>query len=340
MKLKEFAGIVNGIIRGNPETEITGVSGIEDAKEGDITFVSSPKYLKLITKCNATCIIVKEFIEDTLTTQFKTSNPYYAFAKAIECFYSKPSFRTGISSMAAVSDSVVCGKNISIFPFAHISDNVTVGDDTVIQSGVFIGKNTKIGMECMIYPNVVIREDIIIGNRVIIHPGTVIGSDGFGYVFENDEHYKIPQVGGVIIEDDVEIGSNVSVDRATLGNTIIGRGTKIDNLAQIAHNVKIGEKSLIIAQVGIGGSSEIGNFVTIAGQAAISDHTTIESGTLIGGKSGITGYISRGAYSGCPAIPHKNWLRSQSLFAKLPEMNRKLKELEEKLKRLEKGDAI
>ena len=221
-------------------------------------------------------------------------------------------------------------------PFAHLADGVSIGDETVIMPGAYIGERSKIGSQCMIYPNVVIREGVSIGNRVIIHSGTVIGSDGFGYVLENGAHYKIPQVGGVIIEDDVEIGSNVSIDRATLGNTIIGKGTKIDNLAQIAHNVKIGENSLIISQAGIAGSSEIGNFVIIGGQVGVADHTTVESGTIVVAQSGIYGNVSKGVYSGTFALPHKNWLRSQALFAKLPELNKKINDLEERLNKLDK----
>lgn len=339
MKLKEFSKIVNGIILGDPEIEITGVSGINDAQKGDITFVSSSKFLKYLQGSNASCVIVKDPVEGIDIAQLKVPNPYYAFAKAIEHFHPVPSFEPGISNLAVVSDSATIGRNVSVYPFAYISDNVFVGDDTVILPGVFIGENTRIGSQCIIYPNVVIRENIQMGNRVIIHSGTVVGSDGYGYTFEKGVHYKIPQVGGVIIEDNVEIGSNVSVDRATLGNTIIGKGTKIDNLAQIAHNVRIGEGSLIVAQVAIGGSSEIGNFVTIGGQAAIADHTKVESGTMIVGQSGVFGDVKKGVYSGTLAIPHKDWLRSQALFVKLPEINRKIRELEERLKNLEKGDT-
>lgn len=339
MKLKEFSEIVNGIILGNPEVEITGVAGVKDAKKGDITFISSPRFLKDLRKSNASSVILKEPVEDINITQLKVSNPYYAFARAIEYFYPKPSFKPDISNIAVVSDNTMIGENVSISPFVYMSNDVSIGDETVILPGVFVGEHTKIGSQCLIYPNVVIRENVKIGDRVIIHSGTVVGSDGFGYVYEDGAHYKIPQVGGVIIEDDVEIGSNVSIDRATLDYTIIGKGTKIDNLVQIAHNVKIGEKSLVVAQVGIAGSTEIGSFVTIAGQAAIADHATIDSGTLITAQSGLTGHITKGIYSGTPAIPHKNWLRSQSLFAKLPEMKRKLKELEERLNKLEKGDA-
>ncbi len=340
MKLKDFAEVVKGVIHGDPDIEIAGVSGIMDAHEGDITFVSSAKYLRQACESKASCIIVKELIPDIKASQLLTSNPYFAFAKAIECFYPGLSFQPGISEKAVISDRVQFGKSVSVYPCAYLSDDISIGDGTVILPGVFIGEKTEIGKHCIIHPNVVIREGVTIGDRVIIHSGTVIGSDGYGYTFEKGEHYKIPQVGGVIIEDDVEIGSNVSIDRATLGNTIIGRGTKIDNLVQIAHNVKIGEKSLLIAQVGISGSSELGNYVTIGGQAGLADHTVVESGTIIAAKSGLFGHVTKGVYSGFPAIPHKDWLRAQALFAKLPEIYKKIRELENKINNLEKGDSV
>ena len=340
MKLKDFVEIVGGFIQGNPEIEITGVAGIMDAHEGDITFISSAKYLKQASESKASCIIVKEPIPDIKTVQFCTPNPYFAFAKALECFYPGPAFQPNISGKAIVSGRALLGKNISVYPFAYLSDDISIGDGTIIMPGVFVGEKTKIGKQCIIHPNVVIREGVTIGDRVIIHSGTVIGSDGYGYTFEKGEHYKIPQVGGVTIEDDVEIGSNVSIDRATLGNTFIGKGTKIDNLVHIAHNVTIGEKSLIMALAVIAGSSEIGSYVTIGGQTALADHTVIESGTIIAGKSGLFGHVTKGVYSGSPAIPHKAWLRSQALFAKLPELNKRIKELENKIKRLEKGDSV
>jgi len=339
MKLKDFAEIVKGVIQGDPEIEIAGVSGIKDAHEGDITFVSSAKYLKKASESKASCIIVKELIPDIKTTQLLTSNPFFAFAKAIECFYPGPSFQPGISEKAIISGRAQLGKGVSVYPFAYLSDDISIGENTVILPGVFIGEKTEIGKHCIIHPNVVIREGVTIGDRVIIHSGTVIGSDGYGYTFQKGEHYKIPQVGGVIIEDDVEIGSNVSIDRATLGNTVIGSGTKIDNLVQVAHNVKIGEKSLIIAQVGIGGSSELGSYVTIGGQAGLADHTVIESGTIIAAQSGLFGHVTKGVYSGSPAIPHKDWLRAEALFAKLPEIYKKIRELENKINNLEKGDS-
>jgi UDP-3-O-[3-hydroxymyristoyl] glucosamine N-acyltransferase len=339
MKLRDFSEIVKGTIIGDPDTEIEGVAGIKDAKKGDITFIASPKFLRELRESGASCVIVKDPVEDIGIPQLKVRNPHYAFAKAIECFHPVPSRKAGISSLAFVSEKVGMGRDVTIGPFAYIAADVSIGDETVIFPGVYIGEGTRIGNRCTIYPNVTVRENISIGDRVIVHSGTVIGSDGFGYVFEDGAQYKIPQVGGVIIEDDVEIGSNVSIDRATLGNTIIGKGTKIDNLVQVAHNVKIGEKSLIVAQVGIAGSSEIGSFVVLAGQAGVADHTSIDSGTILTAQSGISGHVSKGAYSGSPAIPHHNWLRAQALFAKLPEMNKKIRELETRLSKLEKGDA-
>lgn len=339
MKLKEIASFLNGEIIGPPEVdniEIIGVSGINEAKVGDITFISSKKYLKDLPRCRASCVIVKEPIEGLGITQLQVSNPYLAFAKLLEHFYVKPQKPIGISKDAIISDAVKIGIDVSIFQFSYISDNVSIGNRTFIYPFVFVGENTIIGEECIIYPNVVLRENVKISNRVIIHSGSVIGSDGFGYVFEEGRHHKIPQVGGVIVEDDVEIGSNVSIDRATTGNTIIGRGTKIDNLVQIAHNVKIGENSIIVAQVGIGGSTEIGNYVTLGGQVGVSNHVKIEPQTAIGAQSGVMGHVKKGIYSGTPIIPHREWLKAQAIFAKLPELNKKIKELEEKIKELER----
>ena len=338
MNVKEFAELMNGEVIGDPLRNITGVSGVREAEEGDITFISSPQYIRYLAGTKASCVIVKDPIPDLAVPQIKVQNPQFAFAKALEHFYPRSAPPPEISNHAAVADSASIGDRAAIYPFAYIANDVVIGDDTVIMPGAFIGERTKIGKECLIFPNVTIREGVSIGDRVIIHAGTVIGSDGFGYVFEKGDYYKIPQVGGVIIEDDVEIGSNVSIDRATIGNTIIRRGTKIDNLTQIAHNVSIGEKSLIISQVGIAGSTEIGDFVVLGGQAGIADHTTIAPGTMVAAQSGLKGQIEKGIYAGSPAIPHATWLRAQVLFGKLPDMNKKIRALEEKLSRLEKGE--
>lgn len=340
MKLSDIASLVNGeVITGPPEAddlEITGVSGIRTAREGDITFFSSERYRKYLPGCKASCILVGEPIDGLKMAQLRVLNPQLAFAKLLGHFYLESRNPLGISEHAIVSDKAIIGKDVSIFPFSYISDNVSVGNGTIIYPYVFIGRDTVIGEDCVIYSNATLREKVKIGSRVIVHSGSVIGSDGFGYVFDKEKYHKIPQVGGVIIEDDVEIGSNVSVDRATTGNTTIGAGTKIDNLVQIAHNVTVGKNSLIIAQVGIAGSSEIGDYVTLAGQTGIADHARIESGTVMGARSGVYGNLAKGIYSGSPVMPHRKWLRAQAIFERLPELYKKIKELEERIKELER----
>lgn len=331
MKLKDIAVIVDAEIVGDSELEITGVSGISDAKEGDITFISSSKWISELNKSRADAVIVSEHIKGVNKSQLITKNPQFAFAKLLSYFYVKPHPYKGISEKAFVSDEALIDKDVTVYPFAHISDGVRIGSGTVIHSGVFIGKDSIIRDNCVIYPNVVIREGIVIGSRVIVHAGTVIGSDGFGYVFHEGIHHKIPQVGGVVIEDDVEIGSNVTIDRATTGNTFIGKGTKIDNLVQIGHNVRIGKNVILVAQVAIGGSSVIGDGVIIGGQVGISDHSIIEAGTMIGAKSGVMGEVKRGIYSGVPAIAHRDWLKASALFARLPYLSKKIKEIEEEI---------
>lgn len=338
MLLKDFSEIVNGAVIGDPATELTGVSGIQEAGGGDITFISSPAFLRYVGTTKASCIITKTALENCRTAQLIVSNPYYVFAKALELFYPAPQVTAGISPGAFVSETAAIGLNVSVQSFAYVSDGASLGDGSVIFPGVFIGRDTKIGGNCIIHPNVTIRENVQIGDRVIVHSGTVIGSDGFGYVLEKGAHYKIPQVGGVIIGSDVEIGSNVTIDRATTGNTIIGNGAKIDNLVQIAHNVAIGDNSIIVAQTGIAGSSSIGDYVVLGGQVGIADHTTIASGTMVASQAGVKGEISKGVYSGSPAIPHATWLRAQSLFARLPELNKRIRDLEEKIAKLEKGE--
>jgi UDP-3-O-[3-hydroxymyristoyl] glucosamine N-acyltransferase len=339
MNIKQFAAIINGELTGDPEQEIAGVAGVREAGEGDITFISSPGYVRYLAGKKVACVIVRDFLPDVPAPQIRSGNPLFAFAKAIEYFHPKAQHTPGISERAHISSGVSIGKDVSIYPFVYIAEKAVIGDYTTIMPGAFVGAGATIGRDCLVYPNVIVREGVRIGNRVTIHAGTVIGSDGFGYVFENNEHYKIPQAGGIVIGDDVEIGSNVSVDRATTGNTVIGKGTKIDNLTQIAHNVTIGEKCLIVAQVGIAGSSEIGDFVVFGGQSAVADHSSIESGTMLAAQSGIKGNIKKGIYAGSPAIPHATWLRAQALFARLPELNKRIRGLEEKINRLEKGET-
>jgi UDP-3-O-[3-hydroxymyristoyl] glucosamine N-acyltransferase len=334
MKLKDIANLIGGEIIGNAEIEIAGVAGISDAKEKDITFLSSMKMLKALKNSKASAVIVKERIEDIEKPQVIVKNPQYAFVVALSHFYVKQHPYKGISKNAYVSDSAFVGENTTIYPFAYISDFVKIGSRVVIYPGVFIGENSIIGDGCILYPNITIREGVVIGSRVVIHAGSVIGSDGFGYVFENGAHQKIPQVGNVIIEDDVEIGANVTIDRATTGSTIISKGTKIDNLVQIGHNVRVGENVILVAQVGIAGSSIIGDGVILGGQVGVADHTVVEAGTMVSAKSGAMGEMKKGIYSGILPMPHREWLKAMSVFSQLPELNKKLRRLEEEIRRL------
>lgn len=334
MKLKDIAGFINGEVIGNGEVEIAGAAGISDAKEGEITFLSSVKLLKALKSSKASAVIVKERIEDIEKPQVIAKNPQYAFAMLLSHFYVKQHPYKGISKNSYVPDNADIGENTTIYPFAYISDGVKIGSGTVIYPGVFIGENSIIGKGCTLYPNVTIREGVAIGSRVVIHAGSVIGSDGFGYVFENGAHQKIPQIGGVIIEDDVEIGANVTIDRATTGSTIIGKGAKIDNLVQIGHNVRVGENVILVAQVGIAGSSIIGDGVILGGQVGVADHTVVEAGTMVGAKSGVMGEMKKGIYSGILPMPHREWLKAMSVFSQLPKLNKKVRELEEEVRRL------
>jgi UDP-3-O-[3-hydroxymyristoyl] glucosamine N-acyltransferase len=334
MKLKDIAVLIEGRVIGDGEVEISGVSGLSEAGAGDITFLLGVKLLKEAKESTAAAVIVREGIEGLLKPQVACGNPQLAFAVLLGHFHVQPHPCMGISEKAVVSPSATMGENVTIYPLAYIADGVSIGKDSIIYPGVFIGKGSKVGAECLIYSNVTIREGVTVGARVIIHAGAVIGADGFGYVFDGQAHRKIPQVGGVIIEDDVEIGANTTIDRATTGATVIGRGTKIDNQVQIGHNVKVGRGAIIVSQVGIGGSSALGDGVILGGQAGIADHTTIEAGTMLGAKGGFMGTVKKGIYSGGPAIPHRDWLKSTAIFAQLPELKKKIHELEEQIKAL------
>ena len=329
MILKDIADLTGGRIIGNSDVIISGVSGITEAKDGDITFITHRRNIPSLSSIKASAIIAKEEIKGLSASILLVDNPKLTFAKVLEIFHKKPFRSQGISDKAIIGKNVKLGENISIYPHVYVSDNTVIGANTVIFPNVYIGESVIIGDDTIVYPNVTIREGVRIGRRVIIHPGTVIGSDGFGYVTDDNKHYKIPQVGIVIIEDDVEIGSNVTIDRATTGSTVIGCGTKIDNLVQVAHNVKLGKNCIIVGQAGISGSVEIGDSTVIGGQTGIKDHIKIGNRVLISSKTGVTHNIPDGQIiSGYPSIPHKQWLRAQTIYSKLPEYIKRLNELE------------
>jgi len=337
-QLSEFLGIP---FAGDGEVEIYGYSGIQDAKEGTITFLADVKFERFLENTRASAIIVgKEFDFQSLDIPILISEtPYYSFVKVVELFTPRRELQKGVHPTAVIEKGVELNDNITIGANAFIGEGTEVGQECIIYPTVFIGRNCKIGEKTVIYPNVSVLDDTEIGSNVIIHSGTVIGSDGYGYIKVGEVHKKIPQMGRVIIEDNVEIGSNVSIDRATLDATRICKGTKIDNLVQIAHNVKVGQNTLIISQAGIAGSAEIGNNVILAGQVGVVGHIKIGDNTIVGSQSGVGKSLPPNSRcSGSPVVEHKTWLRATIAFSRLPEMLKRIKELEKRVFKSERED--
>jgi len=334
--LSEIATLVNGRVKGDLKKKIYGVAPFEHATDDDITFVDSAKLAKNISETKAGAVIVPMDVEEALNSIVQVENPRVAFAKVMNHFYPASKPEAGISPSAHIGEDLICGKEVSIAPFAVIGNDVTIGDGVVLHSGVSIGDNVKIGNNTLIYPNVTILERCIIGSRVIINSGSVIGSDGFGFAPDGEKYYKIPQTGIVHIDDDVEIGAGNTIDRATFGKTWICRGVKTDNLVQIAHNVTVGEDTVIVAQTGIAGSTTIGRHTAISGQVAIAGHITVGDNVQIAGKAGVAKSVASGEIvSGTPAIPHRLWLRVQNIIPKLPELKNQIRTIEKRLKIIE-----
>jgi len=334
-ELAEYLGIP---CEGDTSIKITGFSGIQDAKPGDITFLSDPKFANYLSTTEASAIIInRETDKSGLNIPVLISeNPYLSFVKIVELFTSGRHPAPHIHEKACIAEDARLGIDIFVGANAFIGKNCTLGDGCIIYPSVYIGNNCRIGARTIIYPNASILADTEIGSDVIIHSGTVVGSDGYGFINMNGVHEKIPQVGKVVIEDNVEIGANVTIDRATLDETRICRGTKIDNLVHIAHNVRIGENSLIIAQVGISGSTEIGKNVTLAGQVGLVGHIKIGDGSIIGSQSGVNKSLPPNSiYSGSPAIDHRKWLKMVVSMPKIVDLLKKVKELEKKINELD-----
>ena len=332
-KLKEIAELIDGEIVGDAEVNITGVCGIKEAEEGDITFVANPKYLPLMDETKASAIITSRSVSSAPKTIVRVEDPSLAFAKVVSLVVpaqkNKPK---GIHPTAIVGENVKLAKGVSLGAYVVVEDDVEIGEGTVIYPGCFIGHNTKIGADTLIYPNVSIRESIVIGNRVVIHSGTVVGSDGFGFASVLGMRQRIPQIGTVIIEDDVEIGANVTIDRARFDKTLIGKGTKVDNLVQIAHNVIIGENSVVIAQAGISGSTKIGKNVILAGQAGLVGHIEVGDGAIVAAQAGVTKSIPANTkVSGYPAKPHEVAKRVNACVQRLPKLYQEIDRLRKEL---------
>ncbi len=336
----EVAKLVSGKVIGDENVEVSGISGIKEATEGDVTFLANEKYIHLLETTKASVIITSPDMKlpQINKTLILTENPSLAFARLVEHWFPQEvDHPKGIHPTAIIGENVQLGENVAIGAYVVIEKNVKIGGNTIIYAGSYIGHDTKIGDDCLIYPNVSIRERIIIGNRVIIHSGTVIGSDGFGFATVKGVHHRIPQIGTVVIEDDVEIGANVTIDRARFDKTVIGRGTKIDNLVQIAHNVIIGENAIIVAQSGISGSTVIGNGVILAGQTGVVGHISIGDGAVVGAQSGVTKSVPPGAVVlGSPARPISVTKRILACIPSLPDLKRTIEKLIRRVDALEK----
>src|SRR3990170_3950677 len=339
--LKELAEYIGGTVVGDPAVMITGVMGIDDAQAGYITFISNEKYTKKVHQTNASAIIVSPKLKDIKKNLLVCKNPYLAFAKLVELLmYKKPTYTKGIDDSARIDKTAIIGKDVSIHAYTTIGKSTRIGNRVVLYPCVHIGDHCTIGDDTVIFPNAAIYNDTIIGNRVTIHSNTVIGSNGFGYAPDGQSYYKIPQVGITVIEDDVDIGANTTINRAALGETIIRKGTKIDSQVVISHNVEVGENSLIVSQVGIAGSTKVGKHVTLAGGAGIARHVKIGNNVTIGGYSGVVRDIpDNETYLGAPALPIHRMRRCYVIIEKLPELKEHIKTLEKRIKELEKRSS-
>ena len=339
----QIALLINGKVEGDATVSVSFFGKIEEATAGELSFFSNPKYEEYLYTTEASVIIINEGFElrqPVKATLIRVTDAYSAFAILLNKYQEISQQQiTGIQDPIYISKTASYGKNIFIGAFAYLGENVILGDNTKVYPNVYIGDNVKVGNNSTIYPGAKIYHNTVIGNNVIIHAGTIIGSDGFGFAPLPDGSYlKIPQIGNVIIEDNVEIGSNTTIDRATMGSTIIKAGAKLDNLIQVAHNVEIGNSTVIAAQTGISGSTKIGNRVLIGGQAGIVGHITIGDGAKINAQSGVSKSMEPGkSVTGSPAYEMTAALRSQAIARKLPEMEKRIKELEAVIKQLLAG---
>lgn len=335
--LEAVAKAIDGTVVGDGSIEITGVAGIREARAGELTFLANPRYESYLERTQASAIIVAENHRNLAKPLIQNSNPYLAFLKAVRFFAGdgeRPA--PGVHPRAVISDRASVSSEAYVGANAVIEAGAEVDSGSVVHAGCYVGARAKIGKDALLYPNVTIREECVVGDRSIIHSGTVIGSDGFGFVRDGEIYRKLPQVGNVVIEEDVEVGANVAIDRATTGTTRIGAGSKIDNLVQIAHNVQVGRNCIIVAQVGISGSTVLGDHVVLAGQVGIVGHIEIGAGAQIGAKSGVSKSVKPGErLFGCPAQPVLQAKRIEASLRNLPELILTVRQLKRRVDELE-----
>jgi UDP-3-O-[3-hydroxymyristoyl] glucosamine N-acyltransferase len=333
MKLADIATALNARLdNASPDTEITAVAGIEQAGPGQLTFVSNPKYNAAAKTTSASAVIVAENFPAISTGMLRSNNPYLAWAKAIELFYQPPSYVPGIHSTAVVHPKAKLGKNAHIGPYVVIDEDVVIGDNAVLLAHVVIYRGVTIGDNFFAHAHAVVREFCRLGDNVLLQNGAVVGTDGFGFAKDDSGHWhKIIQSGNVVIESEVEIQANTCIDRASIGETRIGRGSKIDNLVQVGHSCTVGHDTLLISQVGLAGTTDVGNNVILAGQVGVSGHVKIGDGAIAIAQSGIPHDVPAGAMvSGAPAIDHRLWLKCCAAYAKLPEIAKAVRKLSER----------
>lgn len=335
--LTELAAFLDGSLINDGKIEINGVTNIEDAGPNDITFAVSP-HLEKAMASRAAAVIIPDTVTEFPKPAIRSANPRLAFCRLLELFTPPQKVDRGVHPSAVIGKNVTIGGNVAIMPCAVIADGVIIEENTVIYPHSYVGQESHIGTDCIIYPNVTIRENCRIGSRVLINSGAVVGSEGFGFITVDRKHHKVPQVGNVVIEDDVEIGANVTIDRATTGSTLVKRGSKIDNLVHLAHNVVVGENCLMVAFTGIAGSAKIGNNVTFAGQSGCNGHITIGDNCVFAARTAPISDVPAGSfYAGFPARPHREWIKAEAAVGKLPDLVKKMRELEKRITELEGG---
>ena len=337
---RQIAQVINGEIIGNENVTVNSFSKIEEGKPGSISFLANPKYTHYIYNTEASIVLIDKnaILEKPVeTTLIKVNNAYECIAKLLQMYEATKPKKTGIDPLAFVSTNAKIGKNCYIGAFAYVGDNVSIGDNTQIYPHTTICENTTIGESCTLYPNVTVYHGSVIGDRVILHAGSVIGSDGFGFAPSTNGYDKIPQIGVVTIENDVEIGANTCIDRSTMGSTYIRKGVKLDNLVQIAHNTDIGENTVMSAQVGVAGSTKVGQWCMFGGQVGLAGHIVIGNKVFLGAQSGVPGNIKDNQQLiGTPPMKQRPYFKSQAVFRRLPELYKQINDLQKQVEKLQK----
>ena len=336
----QLATMLDGKLEGNPDVKVSNIAKIEEAGEGMLSFIANPKYEEFIYTTNASILIVNESLvteRPVKSTLIRVKDAYSAFALLLEQYKKLTSNKTGIQQPSHIPATVKYGENVFIGAFAYLGENVVLGNNVKIYPGVYLGDNVTVNDDTTLFPGVKVYDNCVLGKRVILHAGCVIGGDGFGFAPQPDGTYKkVPQIGNVIIHDDVEIGANTTIDRATMGSTIIRQGVKLDNLIQVAHNVDVDTNTVIAAQTGVSGSTKIGKNCVIGGQVGLVGHIQLADGTKINAQSGLSKSVTEPniALMGSPAFDYKSSLKSQAIFRNLPDLDKRVKELEDMVKQL------